>query len=72
MNIYVRLVLHFEDQEKTAVALGVKQGTVSGWVTGRHGMSAVTALLAEKITRGQFKASDLCPALSRATEAIQP
>lgn len=47
MSIYDQLVDHFGGQVKTADSLGVKQGTVSGWVSGRHGMSAVTALRAQ-------------------------
>lgn len=63
MNIYERLVKHFKGQMKTASALGVEQGTVSGWVRGKHGMSPLTALRAEQLTAGQFKATDLCPSL---------
>ncbi|MCW1937549.1 helix-turn-helix domain-containing protein [Pseudomonas sp. MDMC_285] len=63
MTTYERLVAHFKSQENTATALGVKQGTVSGWITGKHGMSAVTALRAERVTGGAFKAHELCPAL---------
>ncbi len=66
MSIYDRLVDHFGGQVKTAKSLGVKQGTVSGWVSGRHGMSAVTALRAQAETDGLFSAVDLCPALVRA------
>lgn len=69
MNIFERLVKHFETQEQTALALSVKQGTVSGWVTGKHGMCAVTALTAEQATGGLFKAVDLCPALKRVKAA---
>lgn len=63
MNIYEQLVAHFGGQIKTASALGVEQGTVSGWVRGKHGMSPVTAMKAEQATGGLFKASDLCPSL---------
>jgi len=41
----------------------VKQPTVSGWLNGRHGMSIKTALKAQSITKGKFKASELCPEL---------
>jgi len=58
-----RLIKHFGNQQKTAEALGVKQGTVSGWATGRHGVSEVHALIAEKLTGGTIKAVDLCPRL---------
>lgn len=66
MNIYQALVEHFGTQTKTAEKLGVDQGTVSGWVREKHGMSAVTALRAEAETNSVFKAIDLCPALKRA------
>lgn len=66
MAIFEQLVSHFGSQVKAAEALGVKQGTVSGWVSGKHGMSAVTALRAERVTQGEFKATDLCPELKGA------
>ena len=69
MNIFDRLVDHFGTQTKTAKRLGVDQGTVSGWVREKHGMSAVTALRAEAETAGAFKAIDLCPALQRAEKS---
>lgn len=68
MSIYDELVDHFGTQTKTAVALDVDQGTVSGWVRNKHGMSAVTALRAESETEGKFKAVDLCPDLKRAAK----
>lgn len=69
MSIFQELVSHFGTQTKTAEKLGVDQGTVSGWVRSKHGMSAVTALRAEAETEGKFKAVDLCPALRRASAA---
>ena len=66
MNIYQRLVKYFGTQQKAAEALGLDQGTVSGWVRGKHGMSPVSALKAEAITGGEFKAVELCPDLLRA------
>lgn len=66
MNIFNCLIEHFGTQQKTADALRVDQGTVSGWARGRHGMSPVTALKAEAVTQGKFKAVDLCPDLLRA------
>ncbi|WP_342446948.1 transcriptional regulator [Cobetia amphilecti] len=62
-NIFERLVDHFGTQAKAADALGVYQGTVSGWVRGKHGMSPVLALRAERLTLGKFKAEKLCPPL---------
>lgn len=67
MSIYKSLVSHFGGQINTAEKLGVKQATVSGWVTGQHGMSAVTATRAERVTDGKFKATDLCPDLAAAS-----
>ena len=73
MSIFKELVSHFGTQDKTAERLGVDQGTVSGWVRGKHGMSAVTALRAEAETNGTFKAVDLCPDLRRAEKpAVEP
>src|SRR5690554_3493532 len=72
MNIYERLVKHFKGQMKTASALGVEQGTVSGWVRGKHGMSPLTALRAEQLTAGQFKATDLCPSLRSVNQRPNP
>lgn len=59
-----KLIKYFGNQQKTAEALGVKQGTVSGWATGRHGVSEVHALIAEKLTDHAVKAVDLCPRLN--------
>lgn len=61
-----RLISFFGTQEKTAQALGVKQGSVSGWAIGRHGISELHAIRAEKATGGAIKASDLCPRLKDA------
>jgi DNA-binding transcriptional regulator YdaS (Cro superfamily) len=58
------LIDHFGDQTIAAEKLGVKQPTVSGWLNGKHGMSAKTALRAERLTDGKFKAADLCPELA--------
>ena len=58
-NIYQELVKHFGGQVKTAEALGCKQGTVSGWVRGKHGVSGKYAIKAEQLTNGKFKAADL-------------
>lgn len=63
-NIYQRLVAHFGNQENTAKALLVKQPSVSNWVNEKKTMSERTALRAEKVTNGLFKAIELCPALA--------
>lgn len=57
------LVKHFGSQQATADALGVKQGTVSGWVRGLHGCTAEVAIKAEIATKGLIKARDLRPSL---------
>ncbi len=62
-NQFARLVAHFGSQAATAEALGVKQGTVSGWVRGIHGCTADIALLAEIVTKGAIKARDLRPSI---------
>ncbi|WP_423186800.1 transcriptional regulator [Alishewanella sp. d11] len=61
---FKNLIDYFGDQSVAAEKLGVKQPTVSGWLNGKHGMSAKTALKAERLTGGKFKASDLCPELA--------
>lgn len=58
-QLYTKLVGHFGSQGKTANALKVGQATVSGWVSGAHGMSAKTAFKAEQVTKGKFKAKNL-------------
>ncbi|MDF3917490.1 Cro/CI family transcriptional regulator [Salinicola salarius] len=60
-NIFEQLVTHFGTQEKTAAALNVDQSSVSNWIRGKHGMSPLVALRVESLTRGEFKAVDLCP-----------
>lgn len=66
---YKRLVAHFGGQQKTAAALGCTQPSVWAWLQGNAHMSATLALKAERITNGEFKAIDLCPALA-ALEAV--
>lgn len=63
INIYQQLVDHFGTQENTAKALDVKQPSVSGWVRGEKKMSELVAVRAQKATKGEFKATDLCPSL---------
>lgn len=63
-NPYEALVSHFGNQHKTAEALGCSQPGVWKWVKGKSNMSAAFALKAERLTNGEFKASDLCPALA--------
>ena len=58
-----RLINYFGNQVMTAEALGVKQATISGWLTHKHGVSGVSAIKAEIMTGGVVKASELCPSL---------
>lgn len=62
-SVIDRLVNHFGSQVKTAKSLGVSQSAVSQWVSGSCRMSPITAIRAEKITGGLFKAEELCHAL---------
>jgi DNA-binding transcriptional regulator YdaS (Cro superfamily) len=62
-NSFEKLVEHFGSQTATAAALGVKQGTVSGWVRGLHGCAAEVAMRAEILTSGAIKARDLRPSI---------
>jgi len=64
-----RLIKHFGTQESAAEALGVKQGTVSGWVRGKHGVSPAVALRAERLTDGRFTAAELCPSVFGAEQS---
>lgn len=63
-----RLIKHFGGQVKTGNALGVKQGTVNGWLNMKHGVSSINAQKAERLTGGIVKAVELCPALSELEE----
>ncbi|WP_323842920.1 transcriptional regulator [Moraxella sp. Pampa] len=58
-----KLITEFGNQVKLAKKVGVKQGTVTGWLNNRHGMREIYALKVEKLTNGKFKAADLCPKL---------
>ncbi len=63
-NIYKEVIIFFGGQSGTKTKLGVSQPTVSGWLTGKHGMSAKVALKAQRLSDGKFKASDLCSELA--------
>jgi DNA-binding transcriptional regulator YdaS (Cro superfamily) len=63
-SIFSDLVSFFGGQVATAKALGVTQGTVSGWIRGVHGCSADIAFLAQVKTGGHFKADQLRPSLA--------
>lgn len=70
-NIVKRLISHFGTQAKFGEAMGVKQGTVNGWLHGKHGISEVNALKIEKLTHGKFKAYELCPKLAEFAEQLK-
>lgn len=58
------LIKSFGSQTKLAEALNIKQGTVTGWLYKKHGISERNALKIEKMTGGKFKAVELCPRLA--------
>ncbi len=62
-----KLVEDLGGQTKAAQALGVKQPTVNGWLSGKHGVSAEVAIRAESLMGGSIKAVWLCPRLAAAT-----
>ncbi|OTL15712.1 helix-turn-helix domain-containing protein [Acinetobacter nosocomialis] len=62
-NIFQKLADHFGSQELAGKAIGVTQGTMSGYINNRWGMSETVAMRAQRATKGKFKASDLCPSL---------
>ena len=61
-----KLIEFYGTQERTAEAMGVSQASVSGWSSGRHGMSEIHALRAERLTDGAVSAVELCPRLREA------
>ncbi|WP_053982253.1 YdaS family helix-turn-helix protein [Marinagarivorans algicola] len=60
---YKKLVKRLGGTKKASRALNVSMPSVCGWVSSKHGMSAAVAIRAERVTDGEFKAEDLCPAL---------
>ena len=69
-NVFSDLAKFFGGQVATASALGVTQGTVSGWIRGIHGCSADVALLAERKTGGKFLAKQLRPSLAEVSPTL--
>lgn len=65
-----KLIAFFENQKNVAKALSVEQPTVSAWLNGKHGISLIKAKKAEKLTNGEVKAIELCPALAELEETI--
>lgn len=70
VNVFVELTAFFGGQVAMAKALGVTQGTVSGWVRGVHGCSAEIAFLIERTTDGKFVATQLRPSLASASPTL--
>ncbi|MFX5408207.1 YdaS family helix-turn-helix protein [Acinetobacter baumannii] len=62
--IYEKLVEFLGGQTKTAQVLLIKQPSVNAWLKGKNQMSEKIALRAERVTKGRFKAYELCPSLS--------
>lgn len=67
--LYKAVVCHFGGQLKTVKALKAEnndtfsQSSVSEWVTGKSKMRPRTAATIQFLTKGKFKAIDLCPEL---------
>lgn len=57
------VVEYFGSQKATAEAAGVKQPSVSDWVTGRTKPSLRALLRIQKKSKGRFKAKELRPEL---------
>lgn len=70
-EIFDDLVKFFGGQVATAKALGVTQGTVSGWVRGIHGCSADMALIIQAKTNGRFAASSIRPSLAESLPTLE-
>lgn len=71
-NILLQLIAEYGSQEKFARAVGVKQGTVTGWLNGKHGINEINALRIEKIAGDKVKATDLCPRLAEIEKMKAP
>lgn len=70
-EIFNDLVKYFGGQVAAAKALGVTQGTVSGWVRGVHGCSADMALIIQAKTHGRFAASCIRPSLAESLPTLE-
>lgn len=60
-----KLIEYFGTQTQMARAIGIHQGGISSYLTGRHGISQTVAKTIERVTEGKFKAVDLCPRIGR-------
>ncbi|MEO4108231.1 YdaS family helix-turn-helix protein [Acinetobacter pittii] len=63
ISIYEKLVEFLGGQTKAAEVLLIKQPSVNAWLKGKNLMSEVVAMRAQRVTKGRFKAKELCPAL---------
>ena len=59
------LIERFGGQVKFAKTVNVSQGTVTGWLNNKHGISPDNAQKIEIVTGGEFKAVDLCPRMAK-------
>lgn len=71
-KVLLELIAEYGSQEKLARAIGVKQGTITGWIHGKHGINELNASRIEKITNGKVKAIDLCPRLAEIEKMKAP
>lgn len=71
-EVLLELIAEYGSQEKLARAIGVKQGTITGWIHGKHGINELNALRIEKMTNGKVKAIDLCPRLAEIEKMKAP
>lgn len=61
--LYEKLVEFLGGQTETAKVLLIKQPSVNAWLKGKNLMSEVVAMRAQRVTKGRFKAKELCPSL---------
>lgn len=63
--LYTQLVDHLGGQTQTARLLKIKQQSVWKWVHGHSCMGPISAHRAQKVTKGAFRAKELCPQLAQ-------
>jgi DNA-binding transcriptional regulator YdaS (Cro superfamily) len=68
--VVMRLIKHFGTQVAVAVAVGVDQTTVSGWLRGKHAISFESAVRIQIATSGAFQAVELCPEISKLSPTL--
>ncbi|MFP3577934.1 Cro/CI family transcriptional regulator, partial [Brevibacillus sp. SIMBA_040] len=69
-SVVMRLIKHFGTQVDVALAVGVDQTTVSGWLRGKHAISFESAVRIQIATAGAFQAVELCPAISQLSPTL--